>query len=103
MEATSRPPISGNRRTPDWMALIPFTSWKKRGRKVSAPNMANPTTNPMALAAAKTRLSEERKRDDRLDRPALGQQEEHPEDHTGHGQADDERRAPRDTRYRPGW
>ncbi len=57
MEATSSPPISGNRRTPDWMGLMPFTSWKNRGRKVRAPNMANPTTKPMALAAAKTLLA----------------------------------------------
>ncbi len=57
MEATSSPPIRGKSRTPDWMGLIPFTSWKKSGRKVRAPNMAKPTTNPMALAAANTRLA----------------------------------------------
>ena len=47
----------GNRRTPDSIGLIPFTSWRNRGRKVSAPNMANPTTNPMALAAVNTELA----------------------------------------------
>ena len=54
MEATNSPPIIGNSLTPDSIGLMPFTSWRNRGRKVSAPNMANPTTNPMALAALKT-------------------------------------------------
>ena len=57
MEATSSPPINGKRRTPDSMGLMPRTSWKKRGRKVRAPNMANPTTKPMALAERNTEVA----------------------------------------------
>ena len=55
-EATNRPAIMGKSRTPDWMALTPFTSWRNRGRKVMAPNMAKPMTKPMALTALNTLL-----------------------------------------------
>ncbi len=49
------PPMSGRMRKPDKVGLIPFTFCKKSGRKVRAPNMANPMTKPMALADEKTR------------------------------------------------
>ena len=81
MEATSSPPIIGHRRSPDSVGLTPFTTWRNRGRKVRAPNMANPTTKPIALVAVKTRLVKRRQRDDRLGRPALGQHEEHGSEH----------------------
>ncbi len=76
MEATSSPPISGNRRTPDWMGLIPFTSWKKRGRKVRAPNMAKPDHEADGAGRGEDLVGEEGQGDDRLHGPALGQQEE---------------------------
>ena len=56
MDATSSPPIIGNSRTPDSVGLTPLTICRNRGRKVKAPNMAKPTTKPMALAEVNTRL-----------------------------------------------
>ena len=55
MAAPSIPNMRGNRRRPDSVGLTFFTSWRKSGRKVSAPNMAKPMTKPMELAAVKTR------------------------------------------------
>ena len=49
------PSISGRMRSPDAVGLTPLTICMYRGRKVSAPNMANPMTKPMELAALKTR------------------------------------------------
>ena len=49
------PSISGRIRRPDAVGLTPLTICMYSGRKVSAPNMANPMTKPMALAALKTR------------------------------------------------
>ena len=46
--------MSGNSRNPDNVGLTFFTSCKKMGRKVSAPNMAKPMTKPMELAALNT-------------------------------------------------
>ena len=46
--------MSGKSRRPDNVGLTFFTSCKKMGRKVSAPNMAKPMTKPMELAALNT-------------------------------------------------
>ena len=56
-EVSSSPAISGNRRSPDTVGLTPLTICRNSGRKVMAPNMAKPTTNPTALAAENTRLA----------------------------------------------
>ena len=54
MAAPSNPNMRGNKRKPDSVGLTFFTSCKKIGRKVSAPNMAKPITKPIELAALNT-------------------------------------------------
>src|SRR3954469_17413462 len=53
IEVTSRPAIIGNRCTPDSVGEIPWTTWRKIGRKVSAPNIAKPRTNPIARSGGR--------------------------------------------------
>ncbi len=53
-DAPSMPSISGKIRSPEAVGLTPLTICMYSGRKVSAPNMANPMTKPMELAALKT-------------------------------------------------
>ena len=52
----SRPTISGSSRSPDTVGLTPLTICMYWGRYAIAPNRANPTTKPTALAAENTRL-----------------------------------------------
>src|SRR5258706_3944608 len=54
MEVASRPTISGSRCRPEIVGLTPRTICRYCGRYVSAPNIAKPTTKPIAEAAVNT-------------------------------------------------
>ena len=84
------------------VGLSPRASWKKMGRKVRAPNMANPTTKPTALAAENTRLANSpRGITGSAARRSTTRNSDRQHD-PGHRQGDDRRRPPRDRSSRPG-
>ncbi len=55
IEVASKPAISGSSRSPEIVGLSPLTICMYCGRYVSAPNIAKPTTKPIAPAAVNTR------------------------------------------------
>ena len=87
--------MSGVSRSPEMVGLSPFTTCMYRGRKVMAPNMAKPTTKPMAEVVGERPVPQQRQRDDRFGRPPF-----HPEEGGttrttgGHRQGDDRARRP---------
>src|SRR5258708_147206 len=52
IEVASSPAISGSSRRPETVGLTPLTTCRYCGKYVSAPNIAKPTTKPIAEAAA---------------------------------------------------
>ena len=87
-DAPSMPSISGRMRSPDAVGLTPLTICMNSGRKVSAPNMANPMTKPMALAALKTRSRKSFSGITGSAATALGQEEGHGQHHAEDGGGD---------------
>ena len=55
-DAISTPAITGTSWRPDSVGEAPRTTCWNSGRYVSAPNSAKPTTSPIALVTANTRL-----------------------------------------------
>ena len=86
--------MSGSSRNPDAGGLRPLASWKKMGRKVSAPNMAKPMTKPTALAAENTRLANNPRGMTGSAARRSTTRKSDGQRHPDHGHGDDRRRPP---------
>ena len=93
----------GRRRKPDAVGLTPFTFCMNSGRNVSAPNMANPITKPMELAAVKTRTRNSDSGITGSAAPRSAKTNATGEDDAEDGGGDARRPTPRPTRSHPGW